>query len=97
MRHDSDPAPRDTSRTRMVFALCVFLAIAAFFLFTGHAAHVFGVLPFLLLLACPFMHLFMHHGHNDTASQPDPPAAHSHEGATPEEPTVHSHHHDRSE
>jgi hypothetical protein len=22
-----------------------------------------GVLPFLLLLACPLMHLFMHHGH----------------------------------
>lgn len=39
------------------------LAIAAFFLLTEHAAHLYGVLPFLLLLPCPLMHLFMHHGH----------------------------------
>ena len=43
----------------------VFLAIAAFYLFTEHRAHLFGALPFLLLLACPLMHLFMHHGHGD--------------------------------
>lgn len=40
-----------------------FMAIAAFFLFTEHRAHLLGALPFLLLLACPLMHLFMHHGH----------------------------------
>ena len=40
-----------------------FLAIAAFFLITEHAAHLFGMLPWLLLAACPLMHLFMHHGH----------------------------------
>jgi hypothetical protein len=39
------------------------LAVAAFFLFTEHRAHLFGVLPYLLLLSCPLMHLFMHHGH----------------------------------
>lgn len=42
--------------------LVTFLAIAAFFLFTEHRAHLFGILPFLFLLACPLMHLFMHHG-----------------------------------
>jgi hypothetical protein len=42
--------------------LCGFLAVGAFFLITEHAAHVFGALPFLLLAACPLMHLFMHHG-----------------------------------
>ena len=40
-----------------------FLAIAAFFLITEHSAHLFGILPWLLLAACPVMHLFMHHGH----------------------------------
>ena len=40
-----------------------FLAIAAFFLFSEHRAHALGALPYLLLLACPLMHLFMHHGH----------------------------------
>ncbi len=42
-----------------------FLAIAAFFLFAEHRAHMLGALPFLLLLACPLMHMFMHHGHGD--------------------------------
>ncbi len=40
-----------------------FLLIGGFFLLTEHTAHVFGVLPWLLILACPLMHLFMHHGH----------------------------------
>ncbi len=40
-----------------------FLAIALFFLWTEHRAHLLGALPFLLLLACPLMHLFMHGGH----------------------------------
>ncbi|MBI3772760.1 MAG: DUF2933 domain-containing protein [Gammaproteobacteria bacterium] len=40
-----------------------FLAIAAFFLLSEHRAHALGALPFLLLLACPLMHIFMHRGH----------------------------------
>lgn len=43
--------------------LCGFLLVAGFFLLTQHTAHVFGALPFLLLLACPLMHLFHHGGH----------------------------------
>ena len=49
------------SRTGVVFI--VFLAIAAFFLFTEHRAHLFGILPYLLLLACPLLHWLMHGGH----------------------------------
>ena len=41
-----------------------FLAIGFVLLFTEHRAHVLGALPFLLLLSCPLMHLFMHHGHH---------------------------------
>ena len=41
-----------------------FLAIAAYFLLTEHRAHVFQYLPFLLLLACPLMHLFHGHGNH---------------------------------
>ena len=48
-------------RTSLV--LIVFLVIAAFFLITEHRAHFFGVLPYLLLLACPLMHWLMHGGH----------------------------------
>ncbi len=45
--------------------LACFLVIAAFFLWTEHRAHLFGILPYLLLLACPFMHWLMHGGHGD--------------------------------
>lgn len=58
------------SGTRWVFV--GFLAIALFFLLTEHWAHLFGILPYLLLLACPLMHLFHGHGHHGhTASEPD--------------------------
>lgn len=43
--------------------LVVFLGIAGFFLVTEHTAHVLGVLPYVLLMLCPVMHLFMHRGH----------------------------------
>ena len=39
-----------------------FVAIAAFFLLTEHRAHVFGVVPYLRLLACPLLHFFLHRG-----------------------------------
>ena len=53
-------------RSRYGIGLLVFGAIAAYFLLTEHLAHVVGVLPLLLLLACPLMHVFMHHGHGGT-------------------------------
>ena len=40
-----------------------FLAVAGFFLFTEHRAHLMGALPFLLLALCPLMHFF--HGGGD--------------------------------
>jgi hypothetical protein len=42
---------------------CGFLVIAVFFLFTEHRAHVFGILPFVLLLLCPILHMLMHGKH----------------------------------
>ena len=50
-------------QTPFGLVLCGFMLLAAFFLLTEHTAHVLGVLPYLLILACPLMHLFMHHGH----------------------------------
>lgn len=48
---------------RSKVTLIGFLIIAGFFLLTEHTAHVFGILPFLFLLACPLMHIFTHGGH----------------------------------
>jgi hypothetical protein len=58
LHNDSNPNPL----WRVV--LVVFLAIAGFYLYSEHRAHLFGALPYLLLLLCPLMHLFMHHGHH---------------------------------
>jgi hypothetical protein len=52
-------------RSRAGIVCAGFLAIAAFFLITEHTGHVLGALPWLLLAACPLMHLFMHHGEHD--------------------------------
>ena len=49
--------------SRYAIGLLVMGAVAAYFLLSEHRAHFFGALPFLLLLACPLMHVFMHHGH----------------------------------
>jgi hypothetical protein len=54
-----ETAPSEWPR-RLILA--GFLAIMAFFLLTEHRAHLFGLLPYLLVLSCLFMHLFMHHG-----------------------------------
>lgn len=44
-------------------AFCIFAAIAIFFLWEEHRAHILGLLPYALLLACPLIHIFMHRGH----------------------------------
>lgn len=54
------------SPVNLLFA--ILLTISAIFLLTEHTTHVFGLLPYALLLLCPFLHLFMHgkHGHHDS-------------------------------
>ncbi|PIW62771.1 DUF2933 domain-containing protein [Shewanella sp. CG12_big_fil_rev_8_21_14_0_65_47_15] len=39
------------------------IAAVSYFLFMEHRQHLFEFLPLLILLACPLMHVFMHHGH----------------------------------
>ncbi|HHM05486.1 MAG TPA: DUF2933 domain-containing protein [Gammaproteobacteria bacterium] len=50
-------------RSRSGLVLIGFALIAGFFLLSEHRAHVLGWLPWLILLACPLLHLFMHGGH----------------------------------
>jgi hypothetical protein len=50
-------------RSRTGFVLIAFLVIAAFFLWEEHKAHMLGALPFVILLLCPLLHVFMHRGH----------------------------------
>lgn len=58
-----EPSPKGTwIRSRSGVVLLAFLGIAAFFVITEHTAHVLGVLPYLLVLACPLLH-WLHGGH----------------------------------
>lgn len=65
MNHDpaGPEAPPGFWGSRYAIGLIVIGAVAGYFLLTEHRAHFFGALPYVLLLVCPLMHVFMHHGH----------------------------------
>lgn len=56
-------------------ALYGFLTIAAFYLIAEHRAHLLGWLPFLLILACPLLHVFMHGRHGGHGGDKNSPKA----------------------
>lgn len=57
--HKQRPSPFSAAN----IALYGFLALGAFYLIVEHRAHVLGWLPWLLILACPLLHVFMHGKH----------------------------------
>jgi hypothetical protein len=59
-----------TRRTIWLLTVCLG-ASAAVLLVIDHWAHLFGALPYLLLLACPLMHL-LHGGHGSHSAPPSP-------------------------
>ena len=64
------PARRPVHAAWVAAAMTVL--IAAFFLLREHWGHVAGYWPYLLLLACPVMHLFHGHGHHGHRARHDP-------------------------
>ncbi len=54
-------------RSRFGVGLTVLSGVAAALLFSEHRVHALGALPYLLLLLCPLLHLFMHGGHEHRA------------------------------
>jgi hypothetical protein len=79
MDQTENDKPRSSLMSRHGLVLIGFLAVAGYFLWTEHEAHLRALvpyLPWLLLLACPLMHIFMHGGHghdhgpNDTRHKP---------------------------
>ena len=61
--HEGGNAGGGQHLRRGQWVFIAFVAIAAIFLISEHRAHVLGALPFVLLLACPLLHMFMHGGH----------------------------------
>lgn len=56
-----------------VVACWIVAALAAAYVLLKHGAHVFEWLPYVALLACPLMHLFMHRGHGGHDKHGPPP------------------------
>ncbi len=69
--HTPPPAARRSVRAAWV-ATAMTVLIVAFFLLREHWGHVAGYWPYLLLLACPVMHLMHGHGHHKHRAGRDP-------------------------
>jgi hypothetical protein len=73
---DTSSAHTPLGRKPVTIALLMVVLIVAFYLLREHWGHVSGLWPYLLLLACPVMHLF--HGHGGHGHRhghgPDQPA-----------------------
>jgi hypothetical protein len=54
---------RSPLKQRVLLVFLAFAAMAIVLLWQDHRAHILGLIPWLFLLACPLMHVFMHHGH----------------------------------
>lgn len=68
--------------TRITVVVAGFLMIGGYFLIAEHWAHTLPLLPYLILLACPLLHIFMHGGHGNGHKQtPGEQADHRSEAA----------------
>lgn len=61
-------------------AFLAFIMAGGYFLWTEHQAHLMAALPYLVLLLCPLMHIFMHRGHGGHRTDCD---AHQHKNHEP--------------
>lgn len=67
-----NPGDRHLTTRPLLVARGMLALIAAFFLLREHWSHVAGWWPYLLLLACPLMHVFMHGGHGHAGHHDSP-------------------------
>jgi hypothetical protein len=66
MSHDHNhhrPEAPSFWHSRAFLVFLGFAGIALVLLWKEHSAHILGAIPYLFLLACPLMHIFMHGGH----------------------------------
>ena len=62
-------------RSPLGWLCAALITVAAGFAASGHAAHVLGVLAWLAILACPLLHVFLHHRHGRHARDDAAPTA----------------------
>ena len=74
MNHDdNEPHVPSFWRRPAGMTLATAALIAGFYLLREHWGHVTGYWPYLLLLACPLMHLMHGHGHGGHGRHPQTP------------------------
>ncbi len=71
MNMQEQPQSSKWYQSMLTWVLLGVIAIGGFFLVTGHTAHVLGVFPYLLLLLCPLMMLFMMRGGHEGSDNHD--------------------------
>lgn len=79
--HEERSSSRNWSSINQ-WLLWIGLAAAVGWLFFRHGAHLLELAPFLLVLACPLMHLFGHGGHHGHGKHSAPRQDESSSGGT---------------
>ena len=63
MHDEKNWLDRRPSKGTFWLMVAIALAVMGFLLWEEHKVHLLGALPWLILLACPLMHLFLHRHH----------------------------------
>jgi hypothetical protein len=58
-------------RTKLIWPVLGILAVGGYFVITKHMEHVLRLFPFLFILLCPLMHVFMHRHHGGHSGHGD--------------------------
>lgn len=71
--HHEKVPPRSPvpSRRRWWIGFGAFALLAVVLLWEEHQVHLLGALPWLIVLACPLLHVFMHGGHGGKGGHGD--------------------------
>lgn len=90
--------PQSFWRSGPGFAAMGLIGVASYFLWIEHRQHVVEFLPYMLILACPLMHVFMHRGHThhhsrdgDQASPPSEDYQRGYDDAMKKRTSGHTH------
>ena len=65
MNQENQTKPVSLKGTLTKVIIAALVAAALYLLLTDHESQVLRVLPYLLLLACPLLHLLMHGRHRE--------------------------------
>jgi len=67
------PSLRSFLGSRVGLATCIALAAVGAYLLWNHTGHVLSAAPYVLLLACPLLHIFGHRHHHHHGGGKEPP------------------------